>query len=392
MRLSAGCNGQRRPPISARPAALQQSQWSTALAPRSGAQQLSCLRKQLLWQRSGRLHPRSMRVCCVHTEHEGSGEQQQYSIDPQRLLQRLYEPLRIGAEYGEGFVQFKIRGEALHLDVDTLNEKLRTSGATRMRHAMKPDEAFGMIFNWDGVIMDTRRLQRRAWKLLAAELKLPFPQIERQLYDIRPERAITEVLQWTHDWAHAQQLSLRFGELLVHELEVVRTPLPGATEWLHALHSSNVPCAVVTSLDRMDMRRCLERMGLQRYFRADVTAEDGMETLSQRFLSAALKLGRPPDSCVVFDSCPAGVTAAHNCTMKAVAVRTLHRGYHLTAADLTCSSMNDLSVYNMRRLFAMRGSEFMDHQHRQQPGQHGRGGRGRLLRNATIDPPERPVG
>lgn len=62
-----------------------------------------------------------------------------------------------------------------------------------MRHAMKPDEAYGMIFSWDGVLMDMRRVQRRAWQRLAAEEGLHFPAVERQLYDIRPERAVMEV-------------------------------------------------------------------------------------------------------------------------------------------------------------------------------------------------------
>ena len=42
-----------------------------------------------------------------------------------------------------------------------------------------------------------------------------------------------------------------------------------------------------------------------------------METTSQRFLSAAIKLSRPPKDCVVFESSPLGVTAAHNCSCKA---------------------------------------------------------------------------
>jgi len=65
------------------------------------------------------------------------------------------------------------------------------------------------------------------------------------------------------------------------------------------------------------VRAALERMGLRGFFRAEVTAEDGMETLAQRLLSAAIKLGRPPDHCVVFETSPVGVCAAHNCTMKA---------------------------------------------------------------------------
>ena len=57
-------------------------------------------------------------------------------------------------------------------------------------------------------------------------------------------------------------------------------------------------------------------MGLRNFFTALVTAEDGMDTTSQRFLSSAIKLGRPPMDCVVFESNPVGITAAHNCSCK----------------------------------------------------------------------------
>ena len=36
---------------------------------------------------------------------------------------------------------------------DYLNEKLQESFLQRIRHAMKPDEAFGLIFSWDNVIV-----------------------------------------------------------------------------------------------------------------------------------------------------------------------------------------------------------------------------------------------
>jgi hypothetical protein len=37
--------------------------------------------------------------------------------------------------------------------------------------------------------------------------------------------------------------------------------------------------------------------------------------------AASIKLQRAPNLCVYFDSSPQGVTAAHNCTLKAVAVQ-----------------------------------------------------------------------
>ena len=67
---------------------------------------------------------------------------------------------------------------------------------------------------------------------------------------------------------------------------------------------------------RLTINELLERLQLGHFFQAFVTAEDGMDTISQRFLSASIKLGRPPNQCVVFDGSPAGITAAHNCTMK----------------------------------------------------------------------------
>lgn len=67
---------------------------------------------------------------------------------------------------------------------------------------------------------------------------------------------------------------------------------------------------------RFTVNDMLVQADLGRFFQAFVTAEDGMDTISQRFLSACIKLGRPPNQCVVFESSPAGITAAHNCTMK----------------------------------------------------------------------------
>lgn len=46
--------------------------------------------------------------------------------------------------------------------------------------------------------------------------------------------------------------------------------------------------------------------------------------------------------------------------MKAVAVLGEYKGYQLKQADLTCAKMDELSVYNLRRLFANSGTEFMD--------------------------------
>lgn len=67
---------------------------------------------------------------------------------------------------------------------------------------------------------------------------------------------------------------------------------------------------------------------------------------------------------------------------QAVAIQGAHKGYHLQAADLTCSAMSELSVYNVRRLFANRGYEAMDLRHQFV----GKKPTSRKIANAVMDP------
>ena len=37
---------------------------------------------------------------------------------------------------------------------DYLNDRMREKGLQRIRYAMKPDEAFGLIYSWDNVLVN----------------------------------------------------------------------------------------------------------------------------------------------------------------------------------------------------------------------------------------------
>jgi len=229
------------------------------------------------------------------------------------------------------------------------------------------------------------------------------------MWTMRPERAILDVLLWTRDLREAQHLAHSVVEAYAEEFRGVSAPREGVLQWLTALEASRVPVAIVSTLDRVSMVAALARMGLEQRFAALVSAEDGMETTAQALLSAAIKLGRPPNKCapVRAATCPApshpsatpsshashpqprsprplnpqtpvsepqplalrcvafvsdvhSIAAAHNCSMKAVAMVGVHPSFRLQTADLTCASMAELRVYNIRRLFANVGSERMD--------------------------------
>eukprot|EP01023_Acetabularia_acetabulum_P004675 TRINITY_DN11998_c0_g1_i1.p1 TRINITY_DN11998_c0_g1~~TRINITY_DN11998_c0_g1_i1.p1 ORF type:complete len:362 (-),score=45.14 TRINITY_DN11998_c0_g1_i1:243-1328(-) len=292
-----------------------------------------------------------------------------------------------GSEYGEGFVEFRIGGDPVHLDVDTLNEKLASKGRMRLRFAQYPDEAYGMIFSFEGVLADTKKLMQMSWQQLAKENHVTYPSVERpQIFQIPAQRVVIDVLQWTDDWQEAQRLAHRVSQLYHDNFnEQLKRAKGGVLDWLLKLSNCNVPCAIVSCMDKKSLTSVLQSMGLADFFQVMVSAEDGMDTQAQRLLSACVKMHRPPNHCVLYEASPRGITAGHNCSMKVVAVLGDYKAYQLKGADLTCSSMSELAVYNIRRLFANRGTEFMDLR-QQQLGTRQLINPKRWTANATIDP------
>lgn len=275
---------------------------------------------------------------------------------------KIFAEEAIGAEYGEGFETFRHDGP-LKVDVDFLNDRLQEGFLKRIRYAMKPDEAFGLIFSWDNVVADTRALKLNAWKQLASEEGKDIPEdadTQKRMLCAGPGHVLNKILQWGKSESDVDILKLRLSHLFYENLLMLDKPLEGLAEWLEAVSTARIPCAVVSSLDRNIMVEALERMGIKKYFQAIVSEEDGMEAIAHRFLSAAMKLDRKPSKCVVFEDDPRGVTAAHNCTMMAIALIGAHPAYELVQADLAVASLSELSVINLRRLFAHKGSNFMD--------------------------------
>ncbi|ONK62447.1 uncharacterized protein A4U43_C07F3950 [Asparagus officinalis] len=295
------------------------------------------------------------RACSGSNESDSGGG---FVVNPSKIFMEE----AIGAEYGEGFETFRMDGP-LKVDVDYLNEKLQECFLQRIRHAMKPDESFGLIFSWDNVVVDTRSLKLDAWRQLASEMGRDFPSdapLQRAILHAAPEHALQKVLCWETSENGLKRLKSRLLDIYYEKILKIDKPMDGLKEWLDALYTAGVPCAIVSCLDRRNMLQTLERMGLNKYFQAFVTEEDGMESIAHRFLSAAVKLDRKPSKCVVFEDDPRGVTAAHNCTMMAVALIGPHRAYELVQADLAVGSFSELSIINLKRLFANRGTNFMD--------------------------------
>lgn len=210
----------------------------------------------------------------------------------------------------------------------------------------------GALFDWDGVIIDSARQHEESWVLLARETErdLPAGHFKRG-FGRKNEAIIRDILRWTDDQRLIAALSMRKEELY-RELVIAEgtEPLPGVREFLERLRDAGVPCAIGSSTHRANIETIFTLTGLARFFSHVVAAEDvtAGKPDPQVFLLGAQRIERAPERCIVFEDALAGLQAALEGGMRAVAVATTHPVDGLEPwADRVVTQLDELTVEDL---------------------------------------------
>jgi len=216
--------------------------------------------------------------------------------------------------------------------------------------------AFGAIFDWDGVIIDSSRQHEKSWNLLSAEEQQTLPQdFFRRSFGMKNEDIIPGLLGWTRDAEQIRRLSKRKEELYRQIITSDQISLlPGAKELFAALQLESVPCAIASSTPRANIECVIDRLGIRAYFPFIVTGEDVRQGKPnpEVFLLAANRLGVAPAQCVVFEDAHVGVEAALAGNMKVIAVATTHPASSLKDAHLVVSTLERVDLKVIAEVFA----------------------------------------
>ena len=216
--------------------------------------------------------------------------------------------------------------------------------------------SWGAIFDWDGVVIDSSKAHEESWDRLAAETGRVLPPDHFvKGFGRKNDFIIPEILGWTRDLDEIHQLSLRKEELY---RDVVRergqSALPGVRTWLERLRDHGVPCAIGSSTHRANIDLILGLVGLAEFFQSIVTAEDVKigKPNPEVFLTAASRIVRPPERCVVFEDAHVGIAAARAGGMRVVGVATTHPVAELKEADVATPRLDELSIETLDKWFA----------------------------------------
>jgi beta-phosphoglucomutase family hydrolase len=213
----------------------------------------------------------------------------------------------------------------------------------------------GVIFDWDGVVIDSSAQHERSWEILAKEISKPLPEGHFKLgFGKKNQVIIPGILQWASEEKEVQQLADRKEEIyreLVNQSGV--HILPGARERLAALREEGIPAAVGSSTPRGNLNAIFAATGLDEYFEAVVCGDDvtNGKPSPDVFLLAAHKLGLSAADCLVIEDAHAGIEAALRAGMRVLAVATTNPLPDLNEATDTVESLAGVTPSRLAQIF-----------------------------------------
>jgi beta-phosphoglucomutase len=184
-----------------------------------------------------------------------------------------------------------------------------------------------LIFDMDGVIIDSNPIHRQAWELYNRRFGIETTEeMHHGMYGKRNDQIVRDYLgQHLSDaevFEHGAAKERLYRELAGPGL--TSSLVPGVREFLE--RSRDLPMAIASNAEAENVKFVLQAAGLGRFFRVIV---DGHQVSRPKpapdvYLKACELLGAAPRDCIVFEDSYSGVQAALAAGMQVVGVRTTH--------------------------------------------------------------------
>lgn len=219
-------------------------------------------------------------------------------------------------------------------------------------------DTYAVLWDVDGVIIDSAAQHLESWRLMAEEFGYPFTDADFwSTFGMRNADIIPRVFGVTdpaRGRAMADRKETLYRDLVARETRALR----GARELMAALHAAGYRQALGSSAPEENLRVIVSTLDIGSYLEATVSGETVPrgKPAPDIFLQAAAALGVAPARCLVIEDAPAGVQAAHAGGMRCLAVRRSGQpdAPGIEAADRVVDTLCDADVSLVASLLAAR--------------------------------------
>ncbi|WP_445749033.1 beta-phosphoglucomutase [Polaribacter sp.] len=184
----------------------------------------------------------------------------------------------------------------------------------------------GIIFDLDGVIVDTAKYHYLAWKKLANQLGFEFTEEQNELFKGVSRKRCLEILieignvKATQEDFDRWMIEKNLDYLAYIENMDASEILPDVPKILTLLKENAIPIALGSA--SKNALPILQKVGLAHFF--DVIVDGNNVTKAKPnpevFLLAAQKMNLSPSNCIVFEDAVAGIEAANAANMISIGI------------------------------------------------------------------------
>jgi len=218
-------------------------------------------------------------------------------------------------------------------------------------------DGLGVIFDVDGVLVDSYQAHFESWRQLATEIGRSFNETDFVQSFGRTSREIIvdhwSDRTWTAD--EVRQLDSR-KESLYREIIGQQFPaMPGAADVIRALDGAGFKVAVGSSGPPENIELVIDRLGVAGIIKSRITARDVTRGKPdpQVFQLAVKGLELSPAACCVIEDAPAGIQAAHAAGIVCIGLASTGRTLRdLKDAERAVVSLHELNPMKIREVIA----------------------------------------
>ena len=220
-----------------------------------------------------------------------------------------------------------------------------------------------VIFDFDGVIVDSERIHHAAFNRVCAQFHV---EISKSAYYDKflglTDIEVFELLNKKHNLGlspeQLEELVSQKSETFKQLAQTEAAVIPGVREFLQLLKTDKVPAALCSGALLAEIEMLLNSAKLRIYFETIVSAEHVTrgKPHPEGFLLALAKLNEKlrrsikPADCIVVEDSRWGLQAARAAGMHTIAVTNTYQAGQLKLAQKIVSNLNDLTIEDIRHL------------------------------------------
>ncbi|WP_295201137.1 HAD family phosphatase [uncultured Chryseobacterium sp.] len=214
-----------------------------------------------------------------------------------------------------------------------------------------------VLFDMDGVIVDTEPLHRKAYFKTFDDLGIQVPEGMYTIFTGYSTKKVCETLiekfSLSHTYEEIAGIKRAYFKDFFYNDEDFDL-IPGVKNLIEHYYENGIILILASSATMTTINMVFEKFGLEKYFSGKISGADLKESKPhpEVFLLAAELAGEPTGNCMVIEDSTNGIMASHRAGIFCAAYRSPHsKNQDYTLADTVVSDYPELELDKIAKYF-----------------------------------------